>query len=61
MAAAGLEPSTGCPGSGSAPAGVWCAALQQSPAGILADTARNVPETVRGDAAKSDAPPQRRY
>lgn len=62
MAAAGLElSSAGCPGWGSAPAGVWCAALQQSPAGILADTARNVPEAVRGDAAKSDSRPQRRY
>lgn len=56
MAAAGLElSSAGCPGWGSEPAGVWCAALQQSPAGILADTGRNAPEAVRGDAAKSDS------
>lgn len=40
--------------------GVECCIAAQSPAGILADAARNLHGAARMDAAKSDSSPQRR-
>lgn len=41
----------------SAGGGVECCIAAQSPAGILADAARNLDGAARGDAAKSDSSP----